>query len=391
MGVVTINKNILYIGKDAKVLKDIASWLDKEYDIYHLNTPIEAFSWMRGQKRKPLLILIEDIFKHVDVLEYCKLLHQRFGANIFKIILLTASSGELDSLKALKHGVVDAIDKTVFQHQEKRLRSILKNALKKEVYNQEPTNDLEIPKLPLWKRSFDLLVGGTAVLLLSPLLIVVAILIKLDSKGPIFYISKRVGRGYKVFDFYKFRTMKVGADKELHNLKKEHNQYQDQSKSIEFEERFCANCIHSNCTQLVVDDYTVCEHQFLEMSKVKQAAFVKLKKDPRITRLGRFLRNTSIDELPQLLNILKGDMSIVGNRPLPLYEAEQLTTDQGVKRFVAPAGLTGLWQVRKRGKAEMSEEERKNLDNEYAEQYSFWMDLKLIIQTVGVFIQKENV
>ena len=127
------------------------------------------------------------------------------------------------------------------------------------------------------------------------------------------------------------------------------------------------------------------------MTKEGDAAFVKIKNDPRITKLGAFLRNTSIDELPQLFNILKGDMSVVGNRPLPLYEAEILTTDNGSPRFSAPAGLTGLWQVRKRGQDSMSEEERKSLDNEYAQNYSFWMDIKLIFQTLGVFIQKENV
>ncbi|MFX4489871.1 sugar transferase, partial [Acinetobacter baumannii] len=92
---------------------------------------------------------------------------------------------------------------------------------------------------------------------------------------------------------------------------------------------------------------------------------------PRITKVGKFIRNTSIDELPQLWNVIIGDMSIVGNRPLPLYEAEKLTTDKYAMRFMAPAGITGLWQVEKRGKGEMSEEERLMLDNKYAENHSF--------------------
>jgi lipopolysaccharide/colanic/teichoic acid biosynthesis glycosyltransferase len=137
----------------------------------------------------------------------------------------------------------------------------------------------------------------------------------------------------------------------------------------------------------------VCEFWFLEMKRKKgQAAFIKIKDDPRITKIGKILRNTSIDELPQLINVLKGDMSIVGNRPLPLYEANMLTTDQFSERFGAPAGITGLWQVEKRGrKGPMSEEERKMLDNNYALNNSFWGDIKLIIRTIPALFQKENV
>ena len=119
---------------------------------------------------------------------------------------------------------------------------------------------------------------------------------------------------------------------------------------------------------------------------------MKLENDPRITKVGHFIRKYSIDELPQLFNILKGDMSIVGNRPLPLYEAELLTKDDYIDRFMAPAGLTGLWQVEKRGDAgKLSAEERKQLDIKYAQNYSFWMDIKIILKTITAFIQKENV
>src|SRR5690606_29601968 len=163
-----------------------------------------------------------------------------------------------------------------------------------------------------------------------------------------FYKSKRAGSGYKIFDFYKFRSMKADADKELSALSGL-NQYGGTS------------------------------------------AFVKIKNDPRITRLGAFLRNTSIDELPQLFNVLKGDMSLVGNRPLPLYEAQQLTSDEWSMRFLGPAGITGLWQVTKRGRGEMSDEERRQLDNDYAKHFSVWMDLKILLKTVPALFQKEAV
>ncbi|WP_346239110.1 sugar transferase [Niabella insulamsoli] len=208
--------------------------------------------------------------------------------------------------------------------------------------------------MPLSKRLFDILASTVAILILSPVFILVAILIKLESRGPVIYKSKRAGNGYKIFDFYKFRSMVVDADKKLANLSKTNNQYAAGDQS-------------------------------------SQKAFVKILNDPRITKIGNFLRKTSIDELPQLFNVLKGDMSIVGNRPLPLYEAEQLTSDQFAMRFLGPAGITGLWQISKRGKAEMSEDERKELDNTYAKDGSFLMDLKIIFKTIPAMLQKEKV
>jgi lipopolysaccharide/colanic/teichoic acid biosynthesis glycosyltransferase len=119
--------------------------------------------------------------------------------------------------------------------------------------------------------------------------------------------------------------------------------------------------------------------------------FFKIKNDPRITRFGQFLRNTSLDEIPQLFNVLIGDMSLVGNRPLPLYEAEKLTNDQIAWRFLAPAGITGLWQITKRGKDNMSPEERIALDMEYAMKNSFWLDVKIMLSTFPALLQKEKV
>ena len=144
---------------------------------------------------------------------------------------------------------------------------------------------------------------------------------------------------------------------------------------------------------LVGDDFVVSETDFNKQKEDEiNNAFVKIENDPRITKVGRFIRKTSIDELPQLFNILKGDMSVVGNRPLPLYEAEKLTADASIDRFVAPAGLTGLWQVEERGKGgNMSAEERKQLDIQYGQTYNFLLDMKIIWRTLFSFIQSENV
>ena len=133
----------------------------------------------------------------------------------------------------------------------------------------------------LTKRAFDILVASLALLILGPLFLLIALAIRLESRGPIFYIAKRAGRGYKIFNFYKFRTMYQGADKKMSELT-HLNQYNAETKG---------------------------------------PVFFKINNDPRITRIGTFLRNTSLDELPQLVNVFLGDMSLVGNRPLPLVRS----------------------------------------------------------------------
>ncbi|MEG1611513.1 MAG: sugar transferase [Alistipes sp.] len=253
--------------------------------------------------------------------------------------------------------------------------------------------------IPLWKRTFDVVASGVAIVLLSPLLLVVAAAIKLDSPGPILYRSKRVGSNYRVFDFLKFRSMRTHADRKLKQYRSD-NQYASESSQvveagkISLSEEEMSNIMKEmEQGMLLSDDCLVNEqdHQRTVTTEQKNA-FVKIENDPRVTRLGRFLRKYSIDELPQLFNILRGDMSVVGNRPLPLYEAEHLTGDEYVERFMCPSGLTGLWQVEKRGgRGKLSPEQRKQLDIRYAKEMSLWLDIKLIFRTFTSFIQKENV
>lgn len=257
-------------------------------------------------------------------------------------------------------------------------------------------------RMPLGKRIFDIVVSLGALICLSPLFLIVAILIKLESKGPVFYYSYRVGTGYKIFKFWKFRSMRPDADKLLASMKGM-NQYQQAAmakQSLDTPPAIdivtCAACAEAGteCQNKLIDakGKMICEKQYLQAKKTQgESAFIKIANDPRITKVGMFIRNTSIDELPQLYNVLRGDMSIIGNRPLPLYEAEKITTDQFAARFIAPAGITGLWQVSKRGKGDMSEEERKNLDIEYAANYSMRKDVQILLKTIPALFQKENV
>lgn len=253
------------------------------------------------------------------------------------------------------------------------------------------SKELESFKVPLWKRTFDIVCSLAAIIILSPLLIVTWLAIRLESKGDAVYRSKRVGSNYQIFDFYKFRSMYSDADKRLAEFKKL-NQYA-QEELTEQESKTSSTRLHKADVVLFADDAITSEKEYIAAKKQERSnAFVKFENDPRITKIGKIIRKYSIDELPQLFNILKGDMSVVGNRPLPLYEAELLTSDEYIHRFMAPAGLTGLWQVEKRGEAgKLSAEERKMLDIRYANEFSFLMDVKIIFKTFTAFIQKENV
>jgi lipopolysaccharide/colanic/teichoic acid biosynthesis glycosyltransferase len=251
----------------------------------------------------------------------------------------------------------------------------------------------DIVKIPLWKRTFDVVGSFCAILLLLPIFATVALLIFFDSKGPIFYKSKRVGMGYTIFNLYKFRTMRTDADQLIKKMANQ-SMYNKGTIAAEEEQGLCEVCRSGGkCgKRLFLDGKEICEEVY-HHQRDQKAAFLKFQNDPRVTRIGRFLRNSSLDELPQLINILKGDMSIVGNRPLPLYEAEKLTTDETILRFAGPGGLTGLWQVTKRGKGkeDMSEEERMELDVTYAKNFSFWMDMKIVFKTFPALFQSENV
>jgi lipopolysaccharide/colanic/teichoic acid biosynthesis glycosyltransferase len=386
-----MNRCIGYIGKDNQQLTILREQLGEAIDTFPSYVDILTKKHL-FKGREELILLCE---QRTPVIDRKGLASLKAAFPSAYIVLIAGNLTSEEKAQYLKLGVRDIITDSL---SVEKVRSIIsfysqhQNRVRKAFLEQKEST-MKRFRLPIWKRAFDMLFSGLAILVLSPLLLATALAIRLESKGSIIYKSKRVGSNYTVFDFLKFRSMYVDADKHLKDFNTL-NQYQSTETEVETK-AFTDDLVFGDDDQvlMVSDDFVLTEDAFISQQRTKQDnAFVKLEKDPRITKVGSIIRKFSIDELPQLINILKGDMSVVGNRPLPLYEAELLTSDEYIDRFMAPAGLTGLWQVEKRGGAgKLSAEERKNLDIRYAKEFSFWMDLSIIIRTFTAFIQKENV
>ena len=383
--------HLIYIGRYEKTIKRFSK-LPKE-EFYNVATCDKAIKIIDKIREKfDIIILYEQTNTQTDIKDFESL---RKKYPVIYMVLVMDSLTQQESLQYLKAGINNTIPFESPQEAIDSLISFQKRRKQQKIKDlQKRGENIQTFRLPLWKRCFDILFSGTALLGLSPLLIITAIAIRLESKGAIIYKSKRVGSNYQIFDFLKFRSMYTNADKHLKDFNSL-NQYQTEEETTEdiIWGEMPELSENEDGIVLISDDFVISEEAYInKRSHEQENAFVKLENDPRITRVGRFIRKYSIDELPQLINILKGDMSIVGNRPLPLYEAELLTSDEYIDRFMAPAGLTGLWQVEKRGDSgKMSADERKQLDIKYAKTFSFWIDMRIILKTVTAFIQKENV
>ena len=382
--------HLVYIGRYERTIEHFSKQVKESF--YHVLTYAKATKIIDKIREKyDIIILFEqtDIQKDILDIEY---LRKKYPG-IYMVLVMDSLTKE-ESLQYLKAGINNTIPFEAPQEAIESLINFQKRRKQQKIKDiQKKGENIQTFKLPVWKRCFDIVSSGFALIILSPLLIITAIAIRMESKGAVIYKSKRVGSNYQIFDFLKFRSMYTNADKHLKDYNSL-NQYQTDSieediiweETPDFEE-------NENEIVLISDDFVISEEAYINKKTQEQKnAFVKLENDPRITRIGRIIRKYSIDELPQLINILKGDMTVVGNRPLPLYEAELLTSDEYIDRFMAPAGLTGLWQVEKRGNSgKMSADERKQLDIKYAKTFSFWLDMKIILKTVTAFIQKENV
>jgi lipopolysaccharide/colanic/teichoic acid biosynthesis glycosyltransferase len=349
-----------YIGKNTSYIEKLVQMYRRGYASDGLdNVKAELLKSLEQENNTlPEVILCEAKFDFAAIAGFVKFLHEHPLLNSIPFILeasgLTEQGIEMykkntrpDEILFIQRCDAKSLDMKV--RFLRKMKSRQNTAIIPQI--EENLSKRSLGLGPISKRAFDILVSSIALLLLSPVFLLVALAVKLESRGSIFYIAKRAGKGYKIFSFYKFRTMVQGADKRIDELT-HLNQYN---------------------------------------SETRGAVFFKASNDPRVTRVGSFLRNTSLDELPQLVNVFLGDMSLVGNRPLPLYEAETLTTDDYARRFLAPAGITGLWQVKKRGNKDMSIEERISMDIAYASNCNFATDLWIIANTPSALLQKENV
>ncbi len=196
--------------------------------------------------------------------------------------------------------------------------------------------------LPLWKRGLDLFVVSIGLIILSPFFLFLAIIIKIISPGPVFFKQTRVGKGGRLFQLYKFRSMCIDADAQLEKLRK--------------------------------------------FSEVNGPIF-KMAQDPRITRVGRWLRRGSLDEFPQFINVLKGEMSVVGPRP-PIPDEVTKYEEWQKRRLDINQGITGLWQIS--GRSKLSFEEMVLLDIIYMENWSLWWDMAIILKTIPTVLKAEG-
>jgi lipopolysaccharide/colanic/teichoic acid biosynthesis glycosyltransferase len=341
----------------------LTHYLGKFFNVIEKNSAKDAIECLKHGTPADA-ILADVLMPEMNGIEFLQASQTRFGTQMPRVLMLTSVENTTEKLKCFQFGARDYMIKAM----------TMKNYY------------------PIIKRFFDCLVAAIALLVLSPLLILVAIAIKLESKGPVLYRAKRAGQHYRIFDMLKFRTMQVDADQNMQLMTKL-NQYAAENPNFGQDMEECPFCkmVSRTCSPLLHgDNITICEN-FYYLKRGKNKAFYKIHNDPRVTCLGKFLRRTSIDELPQLINILKGEMSLIGNRPLPLYEAEKLTSDFAIERFNAPAGLAGLWQVVQRGKSRVTEKERINLDMEYSRTWSFKTDMHIFWKTFPALLAKENV
>ncbi len=257
------------------------------------------------------------------------------SAKVTKSLRSTLSPEQLEMIHISFHFFPETVDK-----------SGLSQPADAELYPDLLERDEERKFSRFVKRSMDIAGSFAALVLCSPLLVLISVAIKLTSKGPILFRQERVGRYGSRFTFLKFRSMECGSDARIHR------EY--------------------------VKQYIAGEAEAARASQTQNAVY-KIQSDPRITRVGKFLRRSSLDELPQFINVLRGDMSLVGPRPPIPYELEGYQTWHRRRVLESKPGITGLWQVS--GRSRVKFDDMVRMDLRYAKTWSLWLDVKILLQT----------
>jgi lipopolysaccharide/colanic/teichoic acid biosynthesis glycosyltransferase len=351
-------KTFLYIGRTIGRTKKCMSFFENSHKATNF---FVAKTFLTAQLSvnapKPNLIIIDLPFERAQLIDFISFLHANKWSYNIPVIYNETALSEIE-LKTLSTSplVDDIVNVESYCNELEKKANFLQRSKAFSNETVSPKAEALMSKIKnettggfnyLLKRGIDISVASILFILLLPIMLLIALAVKIGSKGPVIYKSKRAGKGFKVFNFYKFRTMVVNADTQVTQLQ-ELNRYET------------------------------------------GPAFFKVTNDPRVNKLGNFLRKTSMDELPQLINVIKGDMSLVGNRPLPLYEANSLTTDEWAERFMAPAGITGLWQIKKRSVEDMTSEQRMNLDINYARNNNVFRDIWIMANTPTALLQKSD-
>lgn len=265
-------------------------------------------------------------------------------------LFIAVPSQERDRIRELIGSLQHKVDRLLFVPDMFGivvLETTLVHFFHEQVFAFEIQNNLSRPMNILVKRLFDILVSILLLAFLAIPMTVIAVLIKLNSRGPIFFYQERVGKKGRTFKCYKFRTMHADAEKRLTRL------------------------LASNAK-----------------ARQEWETHWKLKNDPRVTRIGSFLRTTSLDELPQLFNVIRGEMSIVGPRPVVQEEIEKYYKDMAELCFSVPPGITGLWQVS--GRTETSYDSRIGFDSWYVKNWNLWIDIMIALKTVRAVLRREG-
>jgi lipopolysaccharide/colanic/teichoic acid biosynthesis glycosyltransferase len=360
------NANILVVDDDPDTCHLVSFMLERnQYNVHVAYGGEEGLEKLQSSDAD--IVVLDIMMPDIDGLETCR----RMKATRNVPILFLSALTDIESVsQGFRYGGDDYICKP-FRSVD--LTSSIRNLLHSSTYRYDEMAIASIPQTEIiseatnnWiskqiyhriKRLMDILIAGICLFLLSPLILLVAILIKIESPGPVIFKQERVRRKgtlsdsehqleLETFTFYKFRTMYQESTPEIHEEYLKAFIQNDHDRMIEIQK-------NENTTR-------------------------KLTADPRITKFGKFFRRSSIDEIPQFWNVLKGDMSIVGPRPPIPYEVE-MYKHWHRKRLRAKPGITGLWQVTARSSAEFDEIVR--MDNWYYENQSFWLDLKIVLKT----------